>query len=325
MSMRTWCITNATLQLQTRPIPKPGPHEVLVQVAAIGVNRADILQTRGLYPAPQGTVQDIPGLEYSGTIVATGSKVLNKKIGDKVMGLVSGGAYAEYVTTHEDETLTIPTGLSMEEAATVPEAFLTAYRALYIQAGLQHGQWCLIRPATSSVGLAAVQLCAAFGNPAIGSSRQEERLNTAKTLGLKHLVTENETLAQHIMQLTQQQGVKVIFDMVGPHWNNLLPALAREGHLVVIGIMGGNSTEINLMPFLQNRQHISALTMRSQPLSERLRIANYFNERLLTHFENGNLQALPFKRFSFEDTPSAHQHMQENHFSGKRVIAINTH
>lgn len=101
MSMRTWCITNATLQLQTCPIPKPGPHEVLVQVAAIGVNRADILQTRGLYPAPQGTVQDIPGLEYSGTIVATGSKVLNKKIGDKVMGLVSGGAYAEYVTTQK--------------------------------------------------------------------------------------------------------------------------------------------------------------------------------------------------------------------------------
>src|SRR5699024_8045784 len=208
MSMRAWCISNSTLHLETRPMPELGPHEVLVQVAAIGVNRADILQTRGLYPAPQGTVQDIPGLEYSGTIVATGSKVLNKKISDKVMGLVSGGAYAEYVTTHEDETLTIPTGLSMEEAATVPEAFLTAYRALYIQAGLQHGQWCLIRTATSSVGLAAVQLCGAFWNPAIGYGRQEERLNTHITLGLKHLVCEDETFAKHFMHLMQRHVIK---------------------------------------------------------------------------------------------------------------------
>lgn len=320
--MRAWCISDATLHLQNRPTPELGPNDVLINLAAIGVNRADILQTRGLYPAPQGTVQDIPGLEYSGTISAVGANVLHRKVGDNVMGLVPGGAYAEQIVTHEDETLAIPSGLSMAEAATLPEAFLTAYRAIYIQAGLKHGQWCLVRPATSSVGLAAVQLCSAFGNPVIGSSRSLDRLHTAQTLGLQHVVNEDDTLAEQILALTQQQGVHVIFDMVGPQWQRLLPALAKEGHLVVIGILGGGSTEINLMPFLQNRQHISALTMRSQPQDERLRIARYFEERLLIHFENGNLRPLPFEAFSFEDAPAAHEHMQHNHFSGKRVITL---
>lgn len=322
MSMRAWCISNSTLHLETRPMPELGPSDVLVQVAAIGVNRADLLQTRGLYPAPQGTVQDIPGLEYSGTIVAVGAKTLHRKVGDKIMGLIPGGAYAEYLVTHEEEALTIPAGLSMAEAATIPEAYLTAYRAIYLQAGLTHGQWCLIRPATSSVGLAAVQLCQVFGNPTIGSSRNKMRLDTAQALGLQHLVTEDDSLSQQLLALTDGQGVSVIFDMVGPDWSSLLPGLRREGHLVVIGILGGNSTTINLMPFLQNRQHISALTMRSQPLAERLRMANFFNERLLTYFEADKLHPLPLQEFTFSETPLAHQHMQDNDFSGKRVITL---
>jgi len=322
MSMRVWCISGSELLLASRPMPQLAPSEVLIKVAAIGVNRADILQTKGFYPAPQGTVQDIPGLEYSGTVVAIGNKVQHRKIGDNIMGLVPGGAYAEYITAHEDETLIIPSGLSLVEAATLPEAFLTAYRAIYVQANLQHGQWCLVRPATSSVGLAAIQLCRAFGNPVIGTSRDLARLRTANSMGLEHQAIENESLAEQLLQLTDQKGVKVIFDMVGPQWNNLLPGLALEGHLIVIGILGGASTEINLMPFLQKRQRISALTMRSQPLSERLRIARLFNERLLIHFENGTLKALPMQTFTFDKLPSAHQHMQDNHFSGKRVVTI---
>lgn len=320
--MRAWCISNSTLTLQSRDKPIVGPNDVLVNVKAIGVNRADILQTHGLYPAPKGTVQDIPGLEYSGIVCAIGDKVLHRKIGDKVMGLVPGGSYAEYIVTHEDEALTVPNHLTLAEAATIPEAYLTAYRAIYLQGNLQHGQWCFIRPATSGVGLAAVQLCRAFGNPTIGSSRCLSRLHTAQQLGLTQGITEDDNIASKLLQHTNNRGVSVVLDMVGPHWNTLLPGIATEGHLVVIGILGGNSTHIELMPFLQKRQHLSALTMRQQPLSERLRIAQYFETRLLNHFEKGNLSPLPHKNFSFNDAPSAHEHMQKDHFSGKRVILL---
>lgn len=320
--MRAWCISHSTLTLQTREKPTIGPNDVLINVKAIGVNRADILQTYGLYPAPKGTVQDIPGLEYSGVVSAVGDKVLHRKIGDKVMGLVPGGSYAEYIATHEDETLTMPSHLTMAEAATIPEAYLTAYRAIYIQGNLQHGQWCFIRPATSGVGLAAVQLCQAFGNPTVGSSRHLSRLHTAQSLGLTQAITEDETIASKLLQLTNNHGVSVILDMVGPHWNTLLPGLAIEGHLVIIGILGGNSTQIELMPFLQKRQHLSALTMRQQPMSERLRIAQYFETRLLSHFEKGSLTPLPYTHFSFSNAPNAHEHMQKDHFSGKRVILV---
>lgn len=320
--MRAWCISNSTLTLQSREKPTIGPNDVLVKVKAIGVNRADILQTYGLYPAPKGTVQDIPGLEYSGIVSAIGEKVLHRKIGDQVMGLVSGGSYAEYIATHEDEVLTIPNHLTMAEAATIPEAYLTAYRAIYIQANLQHGQWCFIRPATSGIGLAAVQLCRAFGNPTIGSSRHTSRLNTAKNLGLTQAISEDETLASKLLQHTNNRGVSVILDMVGPHWNTLLPGLATEGHLVVIGILGGNSTQIELMPFLQKRQHLSALTMRQQPLSERLRMAQYFETHLLSYFEKGSLTPLPYKHFNFSEVLKAHEHMLKDHFSGKRVILV---
>ncbi len=322
--MRAWCIANQQLHLQQRPRPDIGPQDLLVKVSAIGINRADILQTRGLYPAPAGTVQEIPGLEYSGTVVATGAQVQQYKVGDKVMGLVPGGSYAEYICTHEEEALTIPDGISMVEAATIPEAFLTAYRAMYMEAGLAHGEWCLVRPATSGVGLAAVQLCNALGNPVIGSSRSKERLDTAFELGLTHGVEENHTLADQLLALTNNQGVSVIFDMVGPEWDKLLPGLALEGRLVVIGVLGGMSTSINLMPFLQKRQRISALTMRSQPMQERLRMARYFNERLMPFFQRRVLTPLPHEVFDFTELPEAHEHMQSHHFSGKRVVQISS-
>lgn len=320
--MKAWCINNKTLILETRPRPQPGPEEIQIHIHAIGVNRADILQTQGLYPAPPGVSADIPGLEYSGVVAAIGERVLHKKVGDKVMGLVPGGAYAEYVCTHENETLAIPNGISMVEAATIPEGFLTAYRALYLQAGLQHGETCLIRPATAGVGLAATQLCHAFGNTAIGSSRNAGNLAAATALGLHAMVTEGPDLAQEVLAATQHRGVAAVLDMVGPQWDELLPALALEGHLVMIGFLGGTKTELNLLPLLHKRLHISALTMRSQPLYERLRIAKIFNQRLLPYFDRAALTPLPHKVFDFKDVRSAHEHMLQNPYSGKRVLQV---
>lgn len=320
--MKAWCISGQSLALQNRVRPLPGPTEIQVQVHAIGVNRADLAQTKGVYPAPPGVVADIPGLEYSGIITAIGDKVTQRKVGEPVMGLLQGGAYAEYICTHELEALSIPTGYSMAEAATVPEAFLTAYRALFLQAGLQHGETCLVRPATSGIGLAAIQLCRAFGNPVIGSSRQPENLATATTLGLNATVTEGPSLAQEVLEHTHQQGVAAILDMVGPEWEQLLPALAIEGHLVMIGLLGGLSTSINLAALLQKRHHLSALTMRHQPLQERLRIAAIFNDRLQPYFARQALTALPYTTFPFAEALAAHEHMRTNRYSGKRVLHI---
>lgn len=320
--MKAWCISNKTLTLETRTRPQPGPNEVQVQVHAIGVNRADLAQTMGVYPAPPGVVADIPGLEYSGVVSAVGHQVMERKVGDAVMGLVPGGAYAEYICTHEHETLNIPTGYSMAEAATVPEAFLTAYRALFLQAGLQHGETCLVRPATSGIGLAAIQLCQAFGNPVIGSSRNPDNLATATTLGLSTTVTEGPNMAAEVLAHTQQKGVAAILDMVGPEWEQLLPALAVEGHLVIIGLLGGLTTSINLAALLQKRHHLSALTMRHQPLQERLRIAAIFNQRLQPYFTEQRLTALPHKTFPFSEALTAHEHMKTSAYSGKRVLQI---
>ncbi len=305
--MRAWCIEDQQLQLDTLPDLQPGPEEICVQVKAIGVNRADLLQVLGRYPAPPGTDSRIPGLEYAGVVSAVGARVQQRKVGDAVMGLVPGCAYAEQVVTHEREALTVPDGMDFARAVTLPEAFLTAYRALFLEGGLQPGQWCLIRPATAGVGLAATQLAATLG---------------ATDMGLAAQVCEDDTLKAQLDALTEGQGVAVILDMVGPDWNALLGGLRAEGTLVNIGVLGGLSTELNLGALLMKRQTLKSITMRSQPLENRIRMAQLFNDRLAPLFASGRLLPLPLETFPFTDAKAAHEHMAGNDFSGKRVIVV---
>ena len=162
--MQAWQIQDDhTIKLASMTTPEPGPDQVRVKVRAMGVNRADILQVKGLYPAPPGFDSSVPGLEYAGEIEAVGSQVMGRKVGDRVMGLIPGCAYSEYLVTHERETLTLPDEIDFATGATIPEAFLTAYRAMFLEGGLQPGQWVLVRPATAGVGLAGVQLANALG------------------------------------------------------------------------------------------------------------------------------------------------------------------
>ena len=320
--MRAWCIEDQQLQLETLPDLQPGPEEICVQVKAIGVNRADLLQVLGRYPAPPGTDSRIPGLEYAGVVSAVGERVQQRQVGDAVMGLVPGCAYAEQVVTHEREALTIPEGMDFARAAALPEAFLTAYRALFLEGGLQPGQWCLIRPATAGVGLAATQLAAALGARPIGSSRDLSKLDTANDMGLAAQVCEDGTLKAQLGALTDGHGVAVILDMVGPDWNALLGGLRAEGTLVNIGILGGLTTELNLGALLMKRQTLKSMTMRSQPLENRIRMAQVFNDRLAPLFASGRLLPLPLETFPFTDAKAAHDHMAGNDFSGKRVIVV---
>ncbi|WP_284456222.1 zinc-binding dehydrogenase [Alloalcanivorax xenomutans] len=319
--MQAWQINDGTMALGPFDTPEPAPDQVRIRVRAVGINRADILQVKGMYPAPPGFDQRVPGLEYAGEVDAVGSKVTHRQVGDRVMGLIPSGAYAEYLVVHEDEPLTLPDNLDFATGATIPEAFLTAYRALFLDGGLQPGQWCLIRPASAGVGLAGTQLAAALGARPIGSSRNPANLRTAEGMGLMATVTEDDTLAEQLKSITGD-GVAVIMDMVGPDWSQVLKGLRTEGTLSLVGVLGGAQTMMDLRPFLQRRLKITAMTMRSQTLDRRIAMAGLFNDRLAPLFAAERLRPLPMETFAFADALEAHRHMVEDDFSGKRVLVL---
>lgn len=320
--MKQWQIDNKQLVLREAAKPQAAKQEVLIRLETVGINRADILQVRGLYPAPAGYDNCVPGLEYVGVIEALGEGVLYRSVGERVMGLIPSGAYSEFISVHEAETLTLPSGINIEQAATIPEAFLTAYRALFVEAELEAGEVCFIRPASSAVGLAAVQLAKARGAKVLGSSRSLENLGAAMDASLDGGVLENEGLVEQLENFSQGQGVNVILDMLGSQWQNLIAAMALEGRLVSIGIMAAQQAEINVFSLLSKRISLKGLTMRSQPLEQRILMAKTFNQHLLPLFERQVLKPLPYQSFTFEQAEQAHQHMQHSAFSGKRILVF---
>lgn len=321
--MKFWQIQqDHSLKLVDEASPEPGPGQVRVAVKACGINRADVLQVAGKYPPPAGFDAQRPGLEYSGIVDAVGPGVVGRKLGDRVMGLIPTGAFAEQLVTHERETIQVPASFDLATAASIPEAFLTAYRALFIEGGLQPGQWCLVRPATAGVGLAAIQLASALGARPIGSSRRPETLVAAHDFGMLKGVIEDGTLGAQLRDITANSGVAVIMDMVGPDWNQLLKGLRNEGTLVLVGVLGGGRVELDLFGLLMRRQTLKAMTMRSQPLENRVRLAQLFDDRLVPLFAAGKLQPLPQQQFAFEEAPAALDHLINADFSGKRLLVM---
>lgn len=327
--MRAWLIDKdeqgkPLLRLGEVETPEPGPGEIRVRVQAVGVNRADLLQVLGQYPAPPGVDPRIPGLEYTGVVDAVGPRVRLHQVGDRVMGLVPGAAYAEYVVVTEREAIPVPAGVDLVQAAALPEDYLTAYRALYIEGGLQPGQWALIRPATAGVGLAAVQLVRALGGRTIGTSRSSERLEQARALGLGVALLDNGSpLAPRVMAVTAGEGVSVVLDMLGGGaLADNLGSLREEGSLVVIGLLTGREAPLNLGQLLMRRLRIKAMTMRAQPLEERIRIARVFVDRLTPLFATGRLTPLVSLVRDFDEAPQAHQDMAANKHFGKIVLKL---
>ncbi len=330
MSMQAWIIEKAadgksSMVLRTVEPPPLGPGDIRVKTEAVGVNRADLLQVRGLYPAPPGVDPRIPGLEYAGTVIEVGSRVQQFKVGDRVMGLVPGGSYAEQIVTSEREAVPVPDGMDMVTAASLPEIFMTAYRALFIEGGLQPGQWALIRPATSGVGLAAVQLVRALGARSLGTSRSEERLQEAVRLGLDVPLLDSDAidLPQRVREATAGQGANVILDMLGgAAFAANIASLALEGCMVMIGRMTGGNGELDPGLMLMRRLRLRGMTMRAQPLEERIRIAQAFRERLLPLFERDRLQPLQLLVHAFNDAPQAYADMLANKHLGKIVLRL---
>jgi putative PIG3 family NAD(P)H quinone oxidoreductase len=303
------------IQLREVPAPEPGPHQIRVRVAAAGLNRADILQRRGRYPAPPGWPVDIPGLEYAGTVEALGRGTTRWDVGDRVMGLVGGGAHAEAVVVHQDEAIEIPAALSFVEAAAVPEAFLTAYDGLITRGRLARGERVLVHAVGSGVGTAATQLVRHFGATSLGTSRQSAKLVRAREYGLDIGIDSSGGSFRDRVG----DPVHVILDVLGgPALADNLAVLAPLGRLVMLGHLQGNQADVSLEPILRKRLTVVGSVMRTRSLEERVALVADFAAQVMPHF--APLRAVVGSTVPMSDIALAHGAMERDESFGKTVL-----
>lgn len=311
------------LSLVEAPEPTPGPDQIAVRVTATALNRADLLQTMGLYPAPPGVAPDVPGLEYAGTVAALGPGVTRWRVGDRVMGLVAGGAWAEVLVTHALEVLPVPERLSLPEAAALPEAFLTAFDALELQGHLRAGERVLIHAAGSGVGSAAVQLVRWRGATAIGASRTASKLDRLKPLGLAHAVSLASGWPDQVRALTGGRGVDLVLDLVG---GEVLPetlrACASNARLMLVGLTAGATAEVPLGLVLSKRLTLTGTTLRSRPHQEKAALARAFEAQVLPAFADGTLQPVIGERLPFDRIREGLERLASNQTFGKLVVTL---
>lgn len=310
------------LRVSDVPAPTPGEHELLVEVHATALNRADLLQRRGLYPPPPGE-SDILGLECSGVVAAVGAAVTRFAPGARVMALLAGGGYAERVVVHEGIALPVPERLSFEQAAAVPEAFLTASEALLVEAEVRAGQVVLVTAAASGVGSAALQIAKLRGAFVVGSA-SADKLSAVSALGADlALDRHREDFVEALRAATHERGADVILDFVGGS------ALARHqsclgsrGRLIAIGLLGGASGALDLGRLLMKRQQVRGLVMRTRSTPEKIELVRRFEEELLPALADGRLSPQLDRIFPLTEVVSAHQRMEQNLSLGKIVLRV---
>ncbi len=314
------------IELREVPDPRPGRGEALVRVRAAGLNRADLLQRRGLYPPPRGTREDIPGLELCGEVAALGEGVTSWKPGDRVMAIASGEAQAELAVVHERMLMRIPDGLSFTDAAAIPEASITSHDALFTLGGLRPGWPVLVHAVGSGVSTAAVQIAKAAGATVIGTSRTAAKLDRAGTLGLDHgiLVGKDEPkFAEDVKTLTGRRGCPVILDFVGaPYAAENLAALAPGGRIVVIGTMGGAKATVDLSVLMRSRGAIIGTVLRPRPLEEKIAATRAFAKDVLPLIAAGKVKPVVDAVVPAAQVREAHERMEKNDTFGKLVLAL---
>lgn len=303
--------------------PQVGAEEVLVQVRATSLNRADLLQRMGFYPDPFPGEHEIPGMEFSGRVTAVGSRVRTWKTGDEVMGIVSGGAYAEQLVVHERQAMRIPKGVSLADAAAIPEVFITAWDALVVQGGLTSGRWALVHAGASGVGTAAVQICKALGAHVVATC-SAGKVAAVKALGADVVVDyTSQDFVEAVKQATNSRGVDVVLCVIGGDYlDRNMSCLAQKGHIVQVGVMGGGTTPFNLGALMPKRAKLSGTVLRARPLEEKIAISQRFATEVVPLFESGQLQPVIDCRFALSDIAKAHAHMGANANTGKIVIDI---
>lgn len=312
------------LELREVPDPPVPPHHVAVRVQRAAVNRADVLQRLGFYPAPSGVPRDIPGLEYQGIVETVGEGVSTHQQGDRVFGLVGGGAYAQFVVVHEREAVRIPDALSDEQAAAVPEAFVTAWDALVVRGRAQAGDRVLVHAAGSGVGTAAVQIAKALGCTVIGTSRTADKLARAQELGLDvPVVPANGKFADAVRSATGGRGVDVVIELVGGGYlGEDTAACATRGRIVVVGLTAGASTDLDLRVLLQKRLEIIGTVLRSRPLEEKIEAAQMLAQRICPLFASGKLRAVVDGALPLAEAGKAHERMSSDASFGKILLEV---
>jgi len=299
--------------------PVPGPDEVLVDVAATALNRADLLQRRGLYGGPP-EARGIPGLEFSGTVAAVGERVTAWKPGDRVMSIVGGGSYATRVVIHERQAMAVPSGLSLHDAAAVSEVFITAWDALVLQGGLTSGRRAVVHAGASGVGTAAIQLCRALG-ASVAVTASAGKHQALHDLGAD-LVAErspHDWLGE--VKAWAPDGVDVVLDVVGEIEANV-KAVRVGGRIIQVGVMGGGAATFPLGLLLTKRAGVIGTTLRNRPLEEKIAVCRRFADEILPLFDAGLLRPIIDSTFPFEQIVAAHERMESNANIGKIVITM---
>jgi putative PIG3 family NAD(P)H quinone oxidoreductase len=310
------------LTIEDAADPVPGPDEVLVEVAATALNRADLLQRMGLYPDPRRVKPEIPGLEFAGTVVDIGARVTMWQVGDRVMGIEAGGAYAERIATHERQLLAVPAGMALAHAAAIPEVFLTAWDALVLQGGLSSGRWALVHAGASGVGTASIQIAKAIG-ARIAVTCSAGKADACRNLGAD-LVLErspHDWLAD--AKAAVPQGFDTILDVVGgDEIDRNLQAIALRGTIVQVGLMGGGTMPVNVGLLMGKRATWVGTTLRTRPIEEKVAVTRRFATEMLPLFDTGAMLPVIDSVYPFERIAEAHQHMAANANTGKIVVTI---
>lgn len=311
------------LKLCTRPVPTLGEGEVLIKVAAAGVNRPDVIQRKGLYPPPPGA-SDIPGLEIAGEIIATGKGVESDLVGQPVCALVSGGGYAEYCVANIGSCLPVPDGLSMAEAAAIPETLFTVWHNLFERAYAVDGETILVHGGTSGIGTMAIKLAKLFGITIIVTCGSDEKCLSAVTLGADHAVNyKTQDFVAEVKRITDGQGVHVVLDMVaGDYVPRNLKCLREEGRHVTIAVQGGMVAEINMAQVMMRRLMLTGSTLRARSIEFKTLLADEISHNVWPQIGEGKLRPEMDRIFPLAQASAAHARMEAGDHVGKIVLVI---
>ncbi|MCI0790083.1 MAG: NAD(P)H-quinone oxidoreductase [Chloroflexi bacterium] len=304
--------------------PVPGPEDVLIDVKATALNRADMLQRQGGYPAPPGSPSDIPGLEFAGIVLEAGDRVMGMAEGDRVFGLLGGGGYASRTVTHHRMAIPIPDGWDFVQAAATPEVFFTAYDALFNRGNLQMGERVLVHAAGSGVGTAAIQLAHHAGAFVFGTAGSAKKLAGAAELGLDVGINyHDQDFAAVVKEHTAGAGVDVLIDFIGgPYWDQNIASMAILGRLVEVGLMGGGRVEVDLGQLMAKRLQVTGTGLRSRSIEEKLAVTAQFKRHVLPHLASGSMKPVVDRTFPLEEAAEAHRYMETNANFGKIVLTI---
>ena len=310
------------LKVQDVPDPVPGPAEILVDVVTSAVNRADLMQRRGLYPGPPAE-HEIPGLEFAGRVAALGERVAGHAVGDPVMGIVAGGGYAERVVVHHRQAMAVPDALGLDAAGAFPEVYITAWDALVRQGGLTTGRWALVHAGASGVGTASIQIAKAMG-ARIAVTASAGKHHVCEALGADLVIDyASDDFVEAVKSAAGGTGVDVVLDVIGGDYlPRNIDCLRTNGRIVQVGVMSGTPVPFNPMALMAKRAALIGTTLRARPIEEKIAVTRQFAAEMLPHVAAGTMAPVIDSRFPLAGAPAAHERMEANLNAGKIVLDV---